>query len=90
MKECRIYRRDNGCLLPGMEGFMAKHELDARTKEAIKQIESGSKWPSGIGKIDRGECELGAVSPVQCVLCRMGHMLECHYPYTCTEAGCKH
>jgi hypothetical protein len=22
--------------------------------------------------------------------CRHGHVLECHYPYTCREAGCSH
>jgi len=56
----------------------------------IKEIEANSGFPTGIGKIERGECELGARSPMACMFCTFGHMLECHYPHTCEEARCSH
>jgi hypothetical protein len=27
---------------------------------------------------------------MQAFLCPVGHMLECHYPYPCDQAGCSH
>jgi len=30
------------------------------------------------------------VPRVRCMFCSYGHMLECHYPYTCDEAECDH
>ena len=56
----------------------------------IKEIETHSRFPTGIGKIERGECELGARSSMACMFCSYGHMLECHYPYTCEEVRCSH
>jgi hypothetical protein len=29
-------------------------------------------------------------NPMAAMLCPYGHMLECHYPQTCTEAECGH
>jgi len=58
--------------------------------EMIKEIEAHSRFPTGIGKVERGECELGARSPMACMFCSYGHMLECHYPHTCEEARCSH
>jgi hypothetical protein len=29
-------------------------------------------------------------NPLRAFWCQFGHMLECHFPYTCTEAGCGH
>jgi hypothetical protein len=63
-------------------------ELDDTMAQTIREIEAFSEWPTGIGRISRGECPLGAVSPAQCTLCIMGHMLECHYPHTCSQCGC--
>jgi len=33
-----------------------------------------------------------AVLPSACQFCSYGHMLHCHYPYTCSDpkAGCSH
>lgn len=31
-----------------------------------------------------------AANPVAAFWCQTGHMLECHYPYGCVEAGCSH
>jgi len=28
--------------------------------------------------------------PMQSMFCSFGHMLECHYPYSCQDAGCSH
>jgi hypothetical protein len=30
------------------------------------------------------------VNPAACMFCPMGHMTECHYPYSCEEAQCSH
>jgi len=49
-----------------------------------------ARFPSGVGRIARGECPLGNVLPLACMLCECGHMLECHYPQTCEEAQCEH
>lgn len=64
--------------------------LDAESKAAIEEIEQTSRFPTGIGRIERGECPCGAVTPVACSLCPTGHQLECHYPLTCEEAHCSH
>ena len=58
--------------------------------EMIKEIEAHSRFPTGIGKVERGGCELGADSLMACMFCSYGHMLECHYPLTCEEARCSH
>jgi hypothetical protein len=28
--------------------------------------------------------------PSRCFWCKHGHLVECHYPFTCLEAGCDH
>ena len=58
--------------------------------DKIKEIEAHSRFPTGIGKIERGECEVGAPNPMACMFCTFGHILECHYPHTCEEARCSH
>lgn len=30
------------------------------------------------------------VHRARCMFCSYGHMLECHYPFTCDEAECDH
>ena len=30
------------------------------------------------------------VPRARCMFCSYGHMLECHYPFTCDEAECSH
>ncbi len=29
-------------------------------------------------------------NPLAAFWCQFGHMLECHYPYTCARAACSH
>jgi hypothetical protein len=29
-------------------------------------------------------------NPMRAMCCPVGHMLECHYPYSCDQAGCAH
>lgn len=89
MRAQRGHFNNSGCL-PGMEGFIGKMELDRNTKEAIAKLEAGSRFPTGIGRVQRGECPLGAIHASACALCVLGHMLECHYPQTCSQAGCDH
>jgi len=64
--------------------------MDEDSIKKVEEMESISGKPSGIGKIDRGECERGAINAIACNLCPFGHMLECHYPLTCDEAECGH
>jgi hypothetical protein len=73
-------------------GMGPKHNINlgAGAREAIAQADAGAKYPSGIGKIDRGECPRGMMHAAACTLCVYGHMLECHYPKSCQEAECGH
>jgi hypothetical protein len=58
--------------------------------KSIEEAEKELGHPTGVGKIQRGECPLHTWSPIGCTFCRYGHMLECHYPHTCEEARCSH
>ena len=64
--------------------------MDDDTRATIKEIEEQSPFPTGIGKIERGECCRGFLTPIACMFCPNGHMLECHFPHTCEEAQCSH
>lgn len=64
--------------------------LVTRDDEGRQHIEKNLGHPTGLGNINRGECPLGSVTPMACMLCAYGHMLDCHYPKTCTEAKCSH
>ena len=47
-------------------------------------------YPTGVEVIQSGRCPMGAVSPMACMFCPTGHMLECHHPYDCETAQCAH
>jgi hypothetical protein len=64
--------------------------MDLESRKHIKKIEKNSRFPTGVGRIERNECPSGAFNPMVCMTCSYGHMLECHYPYTCEEAECSH
>jgi len=64
--------------------------LDEKNRARIKEIEALSRFPTGIGRIDRGECPVGGLNALACMFCPFGHMLECHYPYTCEHVECSH
>lgn len=64
--------------------------MDEKTRETIKEIEAHSRFPTGIGRIERGECPRGFRSLMACILCPNGHLLECHFPHTCEEVECSH
>lgn len=67
-----------------------KSAMDDDTKTTIREIEAHSRFPTGIGQIERGECSCGGVTPMACMFCPYGHMLECHFPHTCEEVECNH
>jgi len=46
------------------------------------------RYPSGVDLINAGKCPRKATSPMACMFCPTGHMLECHYPYDCHAAEC--
>lgn len=52
---------------------------------ASKQVDS-----MGVVRVKDGTCPLGMRNPMACMFCRVGHMTECHHPYTCEEANCSH
>lgn len=64
--------------------------MDEKSRKNIEMIEKDSRFPTGIGKIERQECEMGGINPMACMFCPCGHMLECHYPHTCDEVECSH
>jgi len=66
------------------------NSMNEETRETLREIEAHSRFPTGIGRIDRGECPLGAVGPIWCTFCSYGHILCCHFPYSCEEAECSH
>ena len=64
--------------------------MDDRSRKNIKEAEAQLSHATGIGRIDRGDCPMHALSPVACTFCSYGHMLDCHYPKTCEETECSH
>lgn len=64
--------------------------MDEESRKRIDELERLSGKPSGVGRMDRGECPLGGINAMACMFCPYGHMLECHYPLTCDEAECSH
>ncbi len=51
---------------------------------------SPTEYPRGIDLIDWGMCPLLASTPMACMSCQFGHMLECHFPMDCEESHCGH
>jgi len=49
-----------------------------------------SKYPAGYRVIAEGKCPRGLSSPLGCMFCLEGHMLECHKGMDCYEAQCDH
>lgn len=47
-------------------------------------------YPAGAALVHDGKCPAGQNSPLACMFCNCGHMLECHYPMSCAEAECGH
>ncbi len=56
----------------------------------LDEISSMGRFPTGMGRIARGKCPVGACLPIACMFCQYGHMLECHHTQTCEEAQCSH
>jgi len=65
-------------------------EMSAESRQRLEEMEKISRFPTGVGRINRGECPQGALSPITCIFCGFGHMLECHHPHTCDEVECSH
>jgi hypothetical protein len=72
------------------EQELAKKLAEYMPEEDAKKAAADMINKQGITKIARGECPRGATTPMACMLCLCGHMLECHYPLTCEEAQCSH
>ncbi len=58
---------------------------DCARQAAAKEVDG-----MGAVKTTTGQCPLGEANPMACMFCRYGHMMECHYPQTCSEAECSH
>jgi len=76
-----IKKQEEG-LARELSGTLPAIEAWKRAREIINK--------QGIAKITNGECPTGAFSPMACMFCPYGHMLECHFPYSCEEAECSH
>lgn len=64
--------------------------LSPEMRQAIASHDAQAKYKSGLGLMDAGKCPANAKFPPACMLCRFGHLTECHYPKTCEEARCSH
>ena len=47
-------------------------------------------YPYGYVLIAEGKCPIAAQNPLCCMVCRFGHMTECHHPLDCRAANCSH
>jgi len=54
------------------------------------QLTPATEYPAGIALIRAGKCPKGGLTPMACMFCMCGHMLECHYPDDCETAQCSH
>jgi len=64
--------------------------MDQKTIDHLEHMAKHSRFVPGVLRIERGECPLGPGTPMKCMFCEFGHMLECHHPVTCEEAMCSH
>jgi hypothetical protein len=64
--------------------------MEKGQRQQIEEMEAHSRYPTGIGQIERGKCPKGATSPLACAMCLEGHLLECHAGMTCRQAQCNH
>lgn len=51
---------------------------------------TAERYPRGVDLVGSGLCPIGGASPMACMVCEFGHMLECHFPFRCREAECCH
>jgi hypothetical protein len=58
--------------------------------ENLSEISITRRFSSGIDLIKQGKCPKGYTSPLSCMFCMEGHMLECHAGRTCEQAKCSH
>lgn len=65
-------------------------EMSEESRQRLTELEQISRYPTGVGRVDRGECPQGGFTPMNCMFCPYGHLLECHYPSTCDEVECSH
>ena len=59
-------------------------------RDQLVEMDKLAKYPSGLVRIEKGECPMGGTSAMSCMFCGCGHMLECHHPMSCDEAQCSH
>ncbi len=64
--------------------------MSENARADLEEMQKYSRFPTGVGRIDRGECPRDATTAVTCMFCLSGHLLECHYPRSCEEAECSH
>lgn len=92
---------DEMAALNNLDEYLAKKGIDMRSYEGcagvdrviefmLEMYQLGGKYEPGIVKIRTGECPVHATSPMACQFCPTGHMTECHYPLTCSQAKCSH
>ena len=61
-----------------------------RFRSVIELLFREKARPRGVDLIAAGKCPYGAISPVACMFCQEGHILDCHAGKTCQEARCSH
>ncbi len=63
---------------------------ELRILDFFGMVPLDGKYEPGIVKIKTGTCPMNAKSPMSCMFCHTGHLLECHAPMTCDQAKCSH
>jgi hypothetical protein len=61
-----------------------------RVRSLIELLIAEKARPRGVDLVAAGKCPRGAISPVACMFCQEGHLLDCHAGQTCEEARCSH
>jgi hypothetical protein len=61
-----------------------------KVKSLVELLFQEKARPRGVDLIAAGKCPRGGVSPVACMFCGEGHLLNCHAGQTCEEAKCSH
>lgn len=61
-----------------------------KVKSLVELLFQDKARPRGVDLVAAGKCPYGANSPVACMFCQEGHILDCHAGMTCEQARCSH
>lgn len=65
-----------------MSRIRPRHRATIKTAAAVLPA-----YPAGAELVAAGQCPAGYVNPFACIVCPFGHLVKCHHPKRCDEAG---